>query len=176
MQRLYLFSEKIYVGLNGVISSLETVCLEEGIMKHVICPICGSVCTKHGKTNAGTQRWFCKGCNLAFSPKINNEAKQLKVFLKWLFSRQTQSDLPGEGRTFRRKTSKFWDIWTLPPVIGSPRDVLYLDGIYLARKACVLICRDFAGMNMRVPGAHSCRGSPNLRSLFRMAGQALRKH
>lgn len=168
MQRLYLFSEKIYVGqnvlvksseyveistLNGVISSLETVCLEEGIMKHVICPICGSVCTKHGKTNAGTQRWFCKGCNLAFSPKINNEAKQLKVFLKWLFSRQTQSDLPGEGRTFRRKTSKFWDIWTLPPVIGSPRDVLYLDGIYLARKACVLICRD----EKHVLGWYLCR-------------------
>ena len=29
-------------------------------MKHVICPICGSVCVKNGKTNAGTQRWLCE--------------------------------------------------------------------------------------------------------------------
>jgi hypothetical protein len=41
----------------------------------------------------------------------------------------------------------------LPPVIETPRDVLYLDGIYLARKACVLICRD----EKHVLGWYLCR-------------------
>ncbi len=122
-------------------------------MKHVICPICGSICIRYGKTNAGTQRWFCGECHFAFSPKINNETKQLQRFLKWLFGKGTQADLPGDGRTFRRQTSQFWDIWTLPPVVETPRDVLYLDGLYLARKACVLICRD----EKHVLGWYLCR-------------------
>ena len=50
--------------------------------------------------------------------------------------------MPGEGRSFRRKTAKFWDIWATPPKIAEPRDVLFLDGIYLGRKACILICCD----------------------------------
>ena len=111
-------------------------------MKHVICPICNSVCTKYGKTGAGSQRWFCRSCSMAFSPKIDNTAKQLKVFLSWLFSKETQREMPGEGRSFRRKTSRFWEIWPLPPKIEERRDVLYVDGIYLGRKACVLICCD----------------------------------
>ena len=50
--------------------------------------------------------------------------------------------MPGEGRSFRRHTSRFWELWPLPPKIESKRDVLYVDGIYLGRKACVLICCD----------------------------------
>ena len=122
-------------------------------MKHVICPICGSICSKYGKTKAGTQRWSCRDCNLAFSPKIDNAAKQLRIFLDWLFSKGTQSGLPGEGRTFRRKTAQFWDIWTLPPLIDIQRDILYVDGIYLGRKACVLICCD----EEHVLGWYLCR-------------------
>ena len=111
-------------------------------MKHVICPVCRGVCTKYGKTKAGTQRWFCGKCKMAFSPKIDNSAKQLKTFLKWLFSRERQSDMPGGGRTFRRKTAKFWNVWPLPPVVETKRDVVFVDGIYLGRHACILICCD----------------------------------
>ena len=116
--------------------------LEEDTMKHVICPVCGNRCIKYGKNKSGTQRWFCPDCRSIVTPKIDNSAKQLQIFLDWLFSKGAQSDLPGEGRTFRRKTARFWDIWTLPPVIDIPRDILYVDGIYLGRKACVLICCD----------------------------------
>ena len=59
-------------------------------MKRVICPVCGSGCSKYGKTNAGTQRWFCGNCKMAFSPKIDNLTKQLNIFLKWLFSKDIQ--------------------------------------------------------------------------------------
>jgi len=50
--------------------------------------------------------------------------------------------MPEEERTFRRKTAKFWNIWAMPPKVEGIRDVLFLDGIYLSRKACVLICCD----------------------------------
>lgn len=111
-------------------------------MKHVICPICGNICIKHGRLASGSQRWFCKECKMAFTPKIDNSAKQLQIFLDWLFSKDSQKILPGEGRTFRRKTSQFWDIWPLPTKVEEKRDVLYVDGIYLGRKTCVLICCD----------------------------------
>ena len=122
-------------------------------MKHVICPVCGSVCIRYGKNRSGSQRWFCKNCSVIQTPKIDNSSKQLKIFLKWLFSRQSQSEMPGEGRTFRRKTSGFWDIWPLPPKVEESRDVLYVDGIYLSRKACVLICCD----EEHVLGWYLCR-------------------
>ena len=122
-------------------------------MKQVICPICGSVCIKYGKNKSGSQRWFCKRCKSICTPKIDNSSKQLNIFLKWLFSKQTQREMTGEGRTFRRKTSMFWDIWPMPPIVESKRDVLYVDGIYLGRKACVLICCD----DKHVLGWYLCR-------------------
>lgn len=111
-------------------------------MKQVICPVCGSQCVRNGKNKSGTQRWLCKQCSVGTTPKIDHSAKQLQTFLSWLFSRQTQKDMPGEGRSFRRKTSRFWEIWPLPPKVEDKRDVLYVDGIYIGRKACVLICCD----------------------------------
>ena len=111
-------------------------------MKQVNCPICNFKCIKHGKMKSGSQRWFCKSCKLAFTPKIDNDTKQLQQFLAWLFSKEVQSNMSGGGRTFRRKTSKFWDIWVMSPKIEESKDVLYLDGIYLSRKSCILICCD----------------------------------
>ena len=122
-------------------------------MKHVICKICGGICIKYGKTSAGVQRWFCKNCSVAFTAEIDNSAKQLTLFLKWLFGRNPQKSLPGEGRTFRRKTSRFWELWPMPPLVEEQRDVLYLDGIYLSRKACILICCDAT----HVLGWYVCR-------------------
>ncbi|MBO5518032.1 MAG: hypothetical protein J6A42_08160 [Firmicutes bacterium] len=102
-------------------------------MKHVVCPVCGNICIKYGKTSAGSQRWFCKSCSMAFSPQIDRSAKQLQIFLEWLFSKQTQAEMPGAGRSFRRKTAVFWDIWPMPPKIEEKRDVLYVDGIHLGK-------------------------------------------
>lgn len=122
-------------------------------MKSVNCPYCGAKCIRHGKNSSGTQRWFCPECKSSFTPKIDNSSKQLNMFLKWLFGRSTQANMPGGGRTFRRNTVKFWNLWPMPPVIEDKKDVLYLDGIYLARKACVLICCD----DKHVLGWYLCR-------------------
>ena len=111
-------------------------------MNQVNCPVCGEKCVKSGKTKAGSQRWLYKSCKSSLKHKINNETKELQMFLEWLFGKNSQAEMPGEGRTFRRKTSKFWDIWPMPPKVEEVKDVLYLDGIYLGRKACVLICCD----------------------------------
>ena len=135
------------------ISSLELMFLEEYIMKQVNCPICNCKCIKHGKIKSGSQRWFCKSCKLAFTPKIDNDTKQLQQFLAWLFRKEVQSNMSGGGRTFRRKTSKFWDIWVMSPKIEESKDVLYLDGIYLSRKSCILICCD----KEHVLGWYVCR-------------------
>ena len=122
-------------------------------MKHVVCPICGNVCIKYGKNKSGSQRWFCKNCSSIYTPKIDNSSKQLHIFLKWLFGKQAQKEMPGDGRSFRRKTSRFWDIWPLPPKIETQRDVVYVDGIYLGRKVCILICCD----EKHVLGWYLCR-------------------
>ena len=122
-------------------------------MNQVNCPVCGKKCVKSGKTKSGSQRWLCKACKTSLTHKIDNDSKELQIFLDWLFGKDAQSTMPGEGRTFRRKTAKFWDIWPMPPKIEESKEVLFIDGIYLGRKACVLICCD----EKNVLGWYLCR-------------------
>ena len=110
-------------------------------MRKVMCPSCGGETKRFGKTAAGTQRWRCLDCGLTFVNRIDNTAKRLDEFLRWLLSKERQSDMPGAGRTFRRRTQEFWCVWPLPPVTGEVCRVVFVDGIYLARNACVLIAR-----------------------------------
>lgn len=109
-------------------------------MKLVRCPSCGFICKKNGKTNAGSQRWYCNQCSCSFTNKVNKTNNNLQMFLDWLFGKQTQLDMSGYGRSFRRKTSQFWELWPLPPKVESSSSVAFVDGIYLARNACILIC------------------------------------
>lgn len=81
--------------------------MEEEFMRQIKCPDCNETCIKHGVLKSGSQRWFCKHCKVAFTVKINNLSKELSLFLNWLFSTNIQADMPGKGRTFRRKTAKF---------------------------------------------------------------------
>lgn len=122
-------------------------------MYQVNCPVCGMKCVKSGKTKAGSQRWLCKKCKTSSTHKIDTSSRELKMFLEWLFGKDAQSVMAGEGRTFRRKTARFWDIWPMPPKVEDTKDVLFLDGIYLGKKACVLICCD----EKNVLGWYLCR-------------------
>jgi hypothetical protein len=49
--------------------------------------------------------------------------------------------MPGEGRTFRRKCSRFWEVWPIASHAGEIHRVVYVDGIYLARSVVILIAR-----------------------------------
>lgn len=65
---------------------------------------------RNGRTSAGRTRWRCTSCGASTTRRIDNAAKQLSAFLAWLLSRARQADMPGGGRTFRRKTAQFWEI------------------------------------------------------------------
>lgn len=98
---------------------------------------------RNGKTKAGTQRWYCPACLLSTTHKYNNSAKRLEEFLTWLMSKDTQSSMPGGGRTFRRRTAEFWELWPQPPAIDEIFRVVYVDGIWIARNVVALIaCND----------------------------------
>lgn len=56
-------------------------------------------------------------------------------------SKETQLEMPGRGRSFRRRTARFWEVWPMPVADGEWHRVLYVDGIWLARDLVVLICR-----------------------------------
>ena len=75
-------------------------------MNQVNCPVCGMKCVKSGKTKAGSQRWLCRNCKTSLTHKIDNESKELQIFLDWLFGKESQSTMSGGGRSFRRKTAK----------------------------------------------------------------------
>ena len=83
---------------------------------------------------AGTQRWLCKECNITFTNPIDNSTKQFVQVQHWLFSKAVQKEMSGAGRSFRRKISKLWEIWSMPPKIESLMNVVYVDGIYAAMR------------------------------------------
>lgn len=97
---------------------------------------------RNGTTSAGRTRWRCKACGASRTHSIDNSAKLLSSFLSWLFSRRRQADMPGGGRTFRRKCARFWDYWPRPPATGEVHRVVFVDGIYIARGVVILIARD----------------------------------
>lgn len=112
-------------------------------MKTMICQLCGAKMKRNGHTSKGTQRWRCLKCGASSIHKHNNDAKELSEFLAWLLSRDKQMDMPGQGRTFRRRTTRFWELWPLPEFVDEIHRVIYVDGIYLARNIVILIaCSD----------------------------------
>lgn len=112
-------------------------------MKKSVCPTCGSAMKKNGKSKKGAQRWRCKFCGSSKTHSNDVTTRDFETFLRWLLSKDTQIDMPGQGRTFRRKCSRFWELWPMPEVVDEVHRVIYVDGIWIGRKAVVLIaCSD----------------------------------
>ena len=122
-------------------------------MRKIKCPYCGFDCIKYGKTRIGSQRWRCRECHQVFTKAYDHTNSDFRLFLQWLFSKNVQKDMPGAGRNFRRKTVKFWELWPLPPKVETQRSIVFIDGIHLGRKACILICCD----EKHVLGWYVCR-------------------
>lgn len=98
---------------------------------------------RNGHTSSGAQRWRCRECGASATHGNDVSGRELKAFAEWLLSKEAQSDMPGCGRTFRRRAERFWKIWPMPDVVDEVHRVVYVDGIYLARGVCVLIaCSD----------------------------------
>ncbi|MFR8832057.1 MAG: IS256 family transposase, partial [Eggerthella lenta] len=96
------------------------------------CGACGGAMKRNGKTKAGAQRWRCKACGASTTHRIDNSAKELDAFLRWLFSKRGQEDFGCSSRTFRRKAARFWQMWPLPSYTGEVCDVVFLDGIWIS--------------------------------------------
>ena len=112
-------------------------------MKAVLCPGCGAKMKRNGKTGSGRQRWRCAACGSSQTVRYGDETARFGEFLGWLLSRDRQADMPGQGRSFRRRTAPFWEIWPMPDAVDEVHRVVYVDGIYLARNVVVLIaCSD----------------------------------
>lgn len=95
---------------------------------------------RNGKTKAGRQRWRCRSCGASTTHRIDNTAKHLKAFLKWLFGKLSISEIAGCSKdTFRRRSAYFWKLWPLPEYTGEVHDVVFVDGIYVTKKLVVLI-------------------------------------
>lgn len=56
---------------------------------------------RNGTTSSGRQRWRCGGCGSSSVRKIDSRAKRLGLFLRWLLSKQTQSDMGCSRSTFK---------------------------------------------------------------------------
>ena len=108
-------------------------------MRAVLCRACGSKMKRNGKTTAGRQRWRCPACGASETVRYDDEARRLAEFLEWLFSKRTQLEMPGAGRSFRRRTSGLWSVWPMPEPTGEWHRVVHVDGIHLARDLVVLI-------------------------------------
>ena len=88
---------------------------------------------------AGSQRWRRRDCGASRTVRYDDEAARLREFVGWLLSKESQRDMPGQGRAFRRRTASFWSIWPMPEVVDEAHRVAFVDGIWVARDAVVLI-------------------------------------
>ncbi|MEE0262619.1 MAG: IS3 family transposase [Collinsella sp.] len=109
-------------------------------MKVAYCPYCGGRTKRNGRTSSGSQRWRCTACGASTTVRYDDTATRLDEFLGWLLSKDSQATMPGGGRSFRRRTAEFWEVWPMPVPDGELHRVLYVDGIWVARDLVVLIC------------------------------------
>ena len=115
------------------------VCLV--LVNTALCPVCGCPMIRHGRTSSGRQRWRCKPCKITTLNEIDSTAKHLDEFLAWLLGRCRQVDLPGGGRSFRRRCEPLWQLWPFSPIIDEVHEVIFVDGIHLGRGVVVLIAQ-----------------------------------
>ena len=106
-------------------------------MKAVYCPYCGGRTKRNGRTSSGSQRWRCTACGASTTVRYDDTATRLDEFLGWLLSKDSQAAMPGGGRSFRRRTAEFWEVWPMPVPDGELHRVLYVDGIWVARDLVV---------------------------------------
>ncbi len=78
----------------------------------------------NGTMSAGRTRWRCTSCGASSVRRIDNAAKLSDAFLDWLLTRGRKADMPGGGRAFRRRASRFWAILPMSPKVEVPRWVI----------------------------------------------------
>lgn len=103
------------------------------------CPICTRPLIKHGTTSSGRQRYRCTWCNATTTQDYDTTTRRLRRFLAYLMNPVGQQAQAVSARTFRRHNEPFWAYWPIAPAIDEIHPVIMLDGLYLNRRAVVLI-------------------------------------
>ncbi|WP_435404416.1 IS1/IS1595 family N-terminal zinc-binding domain-containing protein [Mobiluncus mulieris] len=115
------------------------------------CPECGKPMVKNGHDKRGVQRWRCPECRITGRWGNDVTARDLAFFLEFILGKNTHRDLPGQGRTFRRKAARLWELWPIWIPDGEAHRVIHVDGIYLRRKCSIShrhCCGGFSGMRI----------------------------
>ncbi|WP_423793744.1 IS1/IS1595 family N-terminal zinc-binding domain-containing protein, partial [Mobiluncus mulieris] len=94
---------------------------------------------KNGHDKRGVQRWRCPECRITGRWGNDVTARDLAFFLEFILGKNTHRDLPGQGRTFRRKAARLWELWPIWIPDGEAHRVIHVDGIYLRRIVVVLM-------------------------------------
>lgn len=96
---------------------------------------------RNGRSPNGKQRWLCRECKISSRWHYDTKTHDLSAFIDFILGKVTYADMPGQGRTFRRKTQSLWEIWPISIPSGEIYRVIHVDGIYLRRIAVVLIAQ-----------------------------------
>ena len=98
-------------------------------MKAVYRPYCGGRTKRNGRTSSGSQRWRCTACGASTTLRYDDTAARLEDFLGWLLSKDSQTMMPGGGRSFRRRTAEFREVWPMSVPGGELHRAVLLDGL-----------------------------------------------
>lgn len=110
-------------------------------MNNMTCPSRGGPMKRNGRAPSGSQRRRCRSCGASATHGNDVSARELAAFVDWLLSRGAQGEMPGRGRTFRRRAARFWPIWPMPEAADEVLRVVHADGIRVARDCAALIAR-----------------------------------
>ena len=115
------------------------------------CGVCGQKMMKNGYTSAGRHRWRCPcGASQTLRKPGKTRIAIFTTFLSYLLGKLSQAEIStNTGRGLRRRWA--W-CWTVPTptiqITGQVHNQLFIDGIYLPHKWCLL----------RVIGLKVCNG------------------
>jgi hypothetical protein len=95
---------------------------------------------KRGKTEAGTQRWFCVQCSQSHSLGHDTQKKdQLLIrFVAWLMGKRSQTELGLPDRTWRSQISWCWNVIPHAPPNIKAQEIVLLDGIRVGAYVCLI--------------------------------------
>ena len=110
-----------------------------GSMNIPDCPACGGRMRTNGTTSAGRTRWRCKECGSSTSRTYDHRAADLRSGLDWLFFTRTLAQGPVSARTQQRRNRLIWSLMPPVPLVRQRHDVVQVDGIWLHRRAVVLV-------------------------------------
>jgi hypothetical protein len=106
------------------------------------CSGCKGKLKKRGKTDAASQRWYCKNCSQSHTKPRPDLSRGFvfEHFIAWLLGKASQAELEGSARTFRDQTAWCWQVSVPHVLTGEVHHVIIVDGIRVGGMVCLIAC------------------------------------